>query len=122
MILVGDSLRVPDQTTARRYVPPVPLLWAALGRITVAARDTTVHLDGDTLRAEIGHEPTWRITFGHDAPVRMERIASGRLAELVERSDSSRVFYRSPRSGRSLTLTITRRFNEAGFDHAIWRP
>ena len=121
VILIDDSLAVPEGTDARRYVPPVPLLWGALGRITVTGPDTTARVDGDTLRAEIGRDPAWRITFGGEAPIRIERIAGGRMEESVERMDSTRVVYRYPRNGRSLALTILTRSKESGFDKSIWR-
>ena len=122
VILIGDSLAIPEDAPVRRYVPPVPMLWAALGRITFTARDTTVRLDGDTLRAEIGTDPVWRLTFGSDQPVRIERILGGRIEDLVERTDSSRVVYRQPRAGRSLNMSVTARYKEAVFNEAIWRP
>jgi len=119
--LIGDSLTVPAQNEVRRYLPPVPMLWAALGRITIVGPDTTVRVDGDTLRAEIGRDPIWRMAFGSDSPVRVERIAGGRIEESVERTDSTRVVYRQPGAGRSLVLTVLRRFAETRFDAAIWR-
>jgi hypothetical protein len=122
VILIGDSLATPGDAPVGRYVPPVPMLWAALGRITFTARDTTVHVDGDTLRAEIGRDPTWRIAFGADQPVRVERIIGGRIEDMVERTDSTRVVYRQPRNARMLSLTVTARYNEVAFNEAIWRP
>ena len=122
VILIGDKLMTPTDAPVGRYIPPVPMLWAALGRITFTAPDTTVHVDGDTLRAEIGRDPTWRITFGADQPVRIERIIAGRIEDLVERTDSTRVVYRQPRAARTLQLTVTARYKEAAFNEAIWRP
>jgi hypothetical protein len=122
VILVGDSLAVPERTDARRYLPPVPLLWGALGRITVTGLDTAARVDGDTLRAEIGRDPAWRITFGGEALARIERIAGGRMEESVERIDSTRVVYKYPRNGRSLALTVLTRSRESDFDKSIWRP
>src|ERR1700694_2372570 len=34
-VLIGDSLRTPHADLARRYIPPAPLMWAALGRLAV---------------------------------------------------------------------------------------
>src|SRR4029079_3448449 len=31
-ILIGDSLRAQNAALARRYIPPTPMMWAALGR------------------------------------------------------------------------------------------
>lgn len=120
MILIADSLTVGAQEGAERYVPPVPLLWAALGRVTMTGRDTVVRLDGDTLRAEIGPSPTWRLAFGREGLVRAERIEDGRIAETVERTDSTRILYRQG-GARTLTLTMQNRLRESAFNAAIWR-
>ena len=122
VILIADSLIVGAQPGAERYVPPVPLLWAALGRVTMTGRDTVVRVDGDTLRAEIGPAPTWRLAFGREGLVRAERIADGRIEETVERSDSTRVLYRQPGGSRTLELTVQNRIRESAFNAAIWRP
>lgn len=121
VIIIGDSLTAVAQEEARRSLPPEPLLWATLGVVRVTAPDTVVRLDGDTLRVEIGQNPTWRMAYG-SALGRMDRIADGRLEQTVERTDSSRVVYRQPGAGRSLVLTIRRTIRETGFDASIWRP
>jgi len=57
-LLVGDSVRTPAGDAVRRYLPPVPLLWAALGRLAVpSAPDTAARVDGDTLRVELDTIP-----------------------------------------------------------------
>jgi hypothetical protein len=122
VILIADSLTALAQDEARRSLPPEPLLWAALGVVRVTSPDTVARQDGDTLRVEIGREPAWRMAFATGALSRMERIARGRVEEMVERRDSTRVVYRQPAAGRSLVLTIRRFIPEAGFDAAIWRP
>jgi hypothetical protein len=122
VILIADSLTALAQDEARRSLPPEPLLWAALGVVRVTSPDTVAKQDGDTLRVEIGREPAWRMAFAMGALSRMERIARGRVEEMVERRDSTRVVYRQPAAGRSLVLTIRQFIPEAGFDAAIWRP
>jgi hypothetical protein len=121
-VLIGDSLVALAQDEARRSLPPEPLLWATLGVVRVTAPDTVARQDGDTLRVEIGRDPTWRMAFAPGFLGRMERIAGGRIEQVVERTDSTRVVYRQPGAGRSLVLTIRRVIPEAGFDAAIWRP
>jgi hypothetical protein len=121
VIMIGDSLTAVAQEEARRSLPPEPLLWAALGVVRVTGADTVVRQDGDTLRVEIGQDPTWRMAYGR-ALGRMDRIAGGRLEQTVERTDSTRVVYRQPGAGRSLVLTIRRSIRETGFDASIWRP
>jgi hypothetical protein len=122
VILIADSLRLAPQDDARRYVPPVPMLWAALGRLAVAAPDTVVRLDGDTLRADIGRDPVWRAAFGPDGLVRLERIEGGRIRAAVERRDPNHVEFSERGSGRSLRLEVLHRYAESGFDGSIWRP
>ena len=122
VILIGDSLTALAQDEARRSLPPEPLLWAALGVVRVTAPDTTARQDGDTLRVEVGSNPTWRMAFGSRTLGRMEQIVGGRIEQVVERRDSTRVVYRQPAAGRSLVLTMRRSIPESGFDAAIWRP
>src|SRR5437867_10930074 len=42
-ILIGDSLRTPPghADLARRYIPPTPMMWAALGRLAIPALPDT---------------------------------------------------------------------------------
>lgn len=120
-LLIGDRLSTPANEDAMRYLPPVPLLWAALGRLAVAGQDTTARLQGDTLRADIGASPVWRVAFSGDGLASLQRIEGGRLRESVVR-DSSRITYRNFGSRRRLTLTLTRRLTDAPYDEAIWHP
>ena len=79
-VLVGDQLSIPGPDVVRRLIPPAPLLWATLGRLAVPpARDTTARMVGDTLRADIGGDPTWRVTFAGTQLSRVERIDGGRI-------------------------------------------
>ena len=119
-ILIGDSLRTAGED-GRRYLPPVPLLWAALGVLRVSGSDTTARLDGDTIRVEIGRDPSFRAALGDSALVSLERIDGGRLREQVRR-DSLRIEYRNFSSRRRLTLSSLRRVPDAPYDPAIWRP
>ena len=123
-VLIADELRLPGGADGiRRFIPPPPLLWAALGRLAVPmSADTTVRVDGDLLRADIGRDPVWRATFAGEQLVRLERIDDGRIAAWVARETGQRVRYRDERSGRTLTLTVERRENALEFDARIWRP
>jgi hypothetical protein len=120
-IIIGDSLFVPGGSDAKRYLPPVPMLWAALGKLIVAAPDTTTHMDGDTLRADIGHDPTWRVAFAPRGLIQIEHLAKGRIVERVTRSDTAQVEYRHNGARRTLRLSNLRTHNESGFDAAIWK-
>lgn len=122
VIMIGDSITTVAQDEARRSLPPAPMLWAALGVVRVTAPDTVARQDGDTLRIEIGQNPTWRMSFAGRALGRMERIEGGRIEQVVERRDSTHVVYRQPGAGRSLVLAIRQSIREQGFDAAIWRP
>ena len=120
-IVVGDSVSTPGGDEVRRYLPPVALLWAALGRLAIpAAPDTVAKVDGGALRADIGRDPTWRVTFVGDQLTRLERIVDGRRLEWVNRNGSE-VRYQHERASRSLTLRITTTDAVAPFDPTIWR-
>ncbi len=130
-ILEGDSLFVPGIDLIRRFLPPPPLLWAALGRVALpAGRDTIVRLDGDTLRADLsGTETdrrTWRVHFVGARLVRIERIEGTRVVEWAERvplaDGTLRLRYVHSGGRRSLALAVSEVLTiEEGFDDAIWR-
>jgi hypothetical protein len=121
-VLIADSLQVTGGSLARRFIPPPPLLWAALGRLAVpAARDTTARVDGELLRVDIGKPTNWRLTFRGDSLVRVERIRGGRIIEWVERGGAN-IRYRSEEARRALSLTIKRVQEVSPFDASIWSP
>jgi hypothetical protein len=120
-VVIGDSVSTPGGDQVRRYLPPVALLWAALGRLAVPpVPDTVAKVDGGALRADIGRNPTWRVTFAGDRLTRLERIVDGRRLEWVSR-DGPDVRYQNERSSRSLTLKISSTNEASPFDPAIWR-
>ena len=123
-VLIGDRLSVPREAEEiRRVLPPVPLLWAALGRLALpAAPDTTVRIDGRLLRAEVGNEPRWRVTFEGPRLVEVLRVSDGRVAERVTRGADGGVQYQHLTAQRRLTLTNLATAKAADFDAAIWRP
>jgi hypothetical protein len=122
--LIGNEVTAPGGNLVRRYVPPAPLMWAALGRLAVPpAADTTARVDGDTLRADIGRgDDRWRVTFVGERLVRLERVSGGRLVELVSHSPSGDVRYENRGAGRRLRLTKVRAERAPEFDASIWRP
>jgi hypothetical protein len=130
-ILEGDSLFVPGIDLIRRFLPPPPLLWAALGRVALPpGRDTVVRLDGDTLRADISGSTrdarTWRVHFAGSRLARIERIEGARVVEWAERvpgdSGTLRLRYVHTAGRRSLSLSVHEVLTvQDGFDDAIWR-
>jgi hypothetical protein len=130
-IVIGDTIYTPGGDEARRYLPPVPLLWAAFGTLRLTGADTILRVDGDTLRADIVSDTLaspntlpatfWRVAFVGRELARLERIASRRLEEFVERGDSTTVRYRQNAARRSLGLTITQRTRGTAFDPTIWQ-
>jgi hypothetical protein len=122
-LLVGDEIRLQDgEETIRKLLPPAPLLWAALGRLHVpAAADTTVRVDSDTLRVDIGHQPGWRATFADEQLRRLEFIDGGRIPQWVARPAEGPIRYEQPRLRRTLLLTVSRVDTVPGFDASIWR-
>ncbi len=119
--LIGDSITAPGGDLVRRLLPTPILLWAAVGRLDVPpAVDTVARLDGASLRADIGKEPLFRVTFVDSRLTRLERIENGRLQEWVSRPDSTIVEYRHEGTGRQLSLKINRRETVESFDSDVW--
>lgn len=106
--LIGSRLEIPNRPEFRRLLPDAPLLWAAFGRLAVPpARDTTLRQAGDTLRADVGTAPTWRVTLVRDTLRAVERIQSGRVLERLDR-ENTRVVYRDEAERRSLRIDVVR--------------
>lgn len=121
--LVGDTLRSSAGGIVKRLIPPVPLMWAALGRLALPALpDTTVILAGDLLRADIGRPVEWRVAARGDALIALEHIPGGRIAEHVDRASNGDVVYEVPSARRKLRLTIVRTEQTGPFDASIWNP
>ncbi len=121
--LIGDSLvLLTSGSRVRDYLPPVPMIWAALGRLAApAASDTSVRVDGDTVRVEIGQGRAWRATFAGAALQRLEVIDGGRIPERTIRDDDRHILYERTSAHRSLELTVVRVDTVPGFDATIWR-
>lgn len=121
-VLVGNHLSTRGDERIRDYLPPVPMLWAALGRLAVPpSPDTAVRVDGDTLRVEIGRHPAWRATFAASELRRLELIDGGRIPQWVTRDSVGHVHYEHERARRTLDLTVTRVDTVQAFDASIWR-
>jgi hypothetical protein len=119
--LIGREVQAPGGDFVRRLLPPPPLLWAALGRLAVPpAADTVARAEGSTLRVDIGHDPTFRVTFEGDQLRRVERIEGGRRQEWVATASDSTVDYRHEAAGRRLHLKINKSERVEGFDASIW--
>lgn len=122
-VLIGDTLRLPSRAEdlARQLVPPAPLLWGTLGRTALPpARDTSVRVDGDTLRADIGAPVAWRLTFVRDTLRRVERVSGARVIEWVERYADGHVRYRHEVNRRQLDIFPSRSDAVGDFDPSIW--
>ena len=119
-VLIGDSLRTPRADLVRRYIPPTPMMWAALGRLAIPALpDTVVKLDGDVLRADVGRPVQWRVAIRGDTLVALERINDGKIVDRLTRNANGAVVYESPGARRKLELTILRE-QTGSFDASIW--
>jgi hypothetical protein len=119
-ILIGDSLRTPHAELARRYIPPSPMMWAALGRLAIPAlRDTVVRIDGDVLRADVGRPVQWRVAIRGDTLVGLEHISGGRIIDTFTRGAAGALTYEAPGARRRLHLTILRE-QPGSFDAGIW--
>jgi hypothetical protein len=123
-ILIGDSLRTPGGIgdLALRLVPPPSMLWAVIGRVALPnLPDTTIRIEGNVLRADIGRPVAWRYTFRGDTLTRAEHVESGRVTEWVDRADPTHIRYRSETGRRTLQLTVTQTDEVPGFDADIWQ-
>ena len=135
-ILVGDSLTIPGIDLVKRMLPPVPLLWASLGRLVLPATpDTIARLDGDTLRADLGSlrgrdasaadGRAWRVIFVGRELARVERIEGGKLVEWMTRGPGDdgalRLQYVHEKGKRRLAIAVSDTTIVEGFDDAIWR-
>lgn len=121
-LLLGDRVTAPGGVLVRRLLPPAPMLWAALGRVAVPpARDTTARASGDTLRADIGGDPTWRVTFVGPRLTRVDRIDGGRLIEWIARDSSGALVYQHETGRRALTLSDVRTEEVGSFAPETWR-
>ncbi|MDP9204911.1 MAG: hypothetical protein M3P12_05540 [Gemmatimonadota bacterium] len=119
-LLIGDSLRSPNAQLARRYIPPTPMMWAALGRLAIPALpDTVVRIDGDVLRADVGRPVQWRLAIRGDTLVALEHISSGKIIERFNRGPNGVLNYEAPGARRSLRLTVLRE-QPGSFDATIW--
>ncbi len=119
--MIGEELIAPNVEQVRRMLPPPPMLWAALGRLTIpSAADTTVRVDGDVLRADIGRDPVWRVSFRGTDLTAVELIRGGRVEQRVTR-EGSEVRYQHTRARRRLDLTIVSMDTVPAFDAEIWR-
>jgi hypothetical protein len=119
-VLIGDSLRAPRRDLVEKYLPPVPLLWAALGRLAIpAVGDTVVRLDGQLLRADVGNPTEWRVTIQGDTLVGLDHVSKGNITETLTRRGGGVITYEAPGARRRLRLTILR--DAIGsFDDSIW--
>lgn len=121
-VLLGDAVRTPPGSVGQRLIPPAPMLWAALGRLAVtAARDTTLRVSSDTLRADIGSADghVWRVTVADSHLARLEHLQRGRVVERLIR-DSTAVRYTDVVGRRSLAIDVQRREPAGTFPPTIW--
>jgi hypothetical protein len=119
-ILIGDSLRAPHANLARRYIPPAPLMWAALGRLAIPPLpDTVVRVDGELTRADIGRPLQWRVAIKGDTLVELDHISDGKITESLTRGANGTMTFQAPGARRTLRLTVIRE-EPGSFDASIW--
>jgi hypothetical protein len=119
-ILIGDSLRTPHADLARRYIPPAPLMWAALGRLAIPPlADTVVRVDGELTRADIGRPLQWRVAIKGDTLVELDHVSDRKITESLTRGANGTLTFHVPGARRTLQLTIIRE-EPGSFDASIW--
>ena len=57
-IVLGDTIFTSGGAMVARFLPPVSMFWAALGRLAVPPGDTTVRVEGAMIRADIARGPS----------------------------------------------------------------
>jgi hypothetical protein len=120
-VLIGTDLRLPSESGAAAFVPPPPLLWAALGRLALPPlTDTVARLDGDVLRADIGHPVQWRVTFDGGTLSRLEHVRDGRILEWVSRTPDGHIRYHDESDRHTLDLVLTTSADTGPFDDSLW--
>jgi len=119
-ILIGDTLSAPRRDLVQKYLPPIPLLWAALGRLAIPAlADTVVTMEGEVLRADVGRPAEWRVTVRGDTLRALDHVSKGNITESLTRGGGGVITYEAPGARRRLRLTILR--DAIGsFDASIW--
>ena len=119
-VLIGDSLRTPHANLARRYIPPAPLMWAALGRLAIPPlADTVVRVDGELTRADIGRPLQWRVAIKGDTLLELDHISDGKITESLTRGANGTMTFQAPGARRTLRLTLIRE-EPGSFDASIW--
>ena len=119
-VLIGDSLRAPHADLARRYIPPAPLMWAALGRLAIPPlADTVVRVDGDLTRADIGRPLQWRVAIKGDTLVELDHVSDGKITESLTRGMNGTLTFQAPGARRTLRLTVVRE-EPGSFNASIW--
>ena len=119
-VLIGDSLRTPHANLARRYIPPAPLMWAALGRLAIPPlADTVVRVDGELTRADIGRPLQWRVAIKGDTLVELDHVSDGKITESLTRGANGTLTFQAPGARRTLRLTVIRE-EPGSFDASIW--
>lgn len=121
VVLIGDNAVFPPGAMMTHLLPSPPLLWAALGRLSpIAASDTIVRVQGDTLRADLGDPVQWRVNAVNNRLTMLERVTDGRIAEVTSVTDPGVVIYESPRK-RKLVIRIRNTTQVDRFESRVWR-
>lgn len=121
-ILIGNTMRATNQAQVERFLPPPPLMWAALGRLAIPALpDTVVTVEGEVIHADVGRPVAWRVTIRGNRLMQLARLSGGRIVEVVTRDAGGRLLYEVP-GRRKLWLGITRDEEVPAFDASIWGP
>ena len=121
-ILIGNTLRATNQAQVERFLPPPPMMWAALGRLAIPPLpDTVITMEGEVLHADIGRPTAWRVTINDNRIMQLARVSGGRIVEVVTRDMGGRLLYEVP-GRRKLWLGITRDEEVPAFDASIWGP
>jgi hypothetical protein len=134
-ILIRDSVYVPGADMTRKLLPPVPMLWAALNRLSLPPTpDTVARMQAETLFVDLGTlrggdaskavGEAWRLAFAGNRLMRADRIDKGRVVESMSRqvgADGETIRYNHESAHRRLTIVLGDTTWVERFDEAIWR-
>lgn len=119
-VLIGNTITATNQSQVERFLPPPQMMWAALGRLDIPALpDTVLTIEGDVIHADVGRPASWRVTIKGNRLMRLARLSSGRVAEVLSRDSGGRLLYEVP-GRRKLWLGITRDEEVPAFDASIF--
>jgi hypothetical protein len=119
VLIGGGPICSPQGEAVLDIIPSPEMSWAAVGRLALPnVGDTIKRVSEGILRADIGTNPKWRVTFDGARLAVLEKAEGRKVVERVTRGTDGTVTY--VRGRRRLAITEVREEN-AQFSADIWR-